>query len=157
MNRKGHAVATEPSTEGVSTEEPETPPVDDGGDAGAPPDGDQGTEQETFPREYVEKLREEAAAHRTKAKRAEDAETLLRTLAIADATRGLLTDPTDLQWSDDLAGDDGWPAPEKITAAAEALVSTKPHLGRPSGDIGQGRHSETDDGVSLAALLKAGA
>jgi hypothetical protein len=150
---KGHAVAEQASPEGASAEEGATSSVEDGDGLGAP----SGDDPKTYDEAYVKQLRDEAAANRVKAKRTDDAEGRLRTLAITDGTRGILTDPTDLQWSDDLTDDDGWPDPTKISAAAEELVSRKPHLGRPSGDIGQGRHSEQDDAVSLTGLLKAGA
>ncbi|KRF19403.1 hypothetical protein ASG90_20535 [Nocardioides sp. Soil797] len=125
--------------------------MEDAGDSGTPPGGEQ--DPETFPREYVEELRAEAAEHRTKAKRAEDAETRLRELAIAQAVQGILTDPTDLGWSEEYGDAEGWPDPEKIKAAAEGLIDRKPHLARPTGDIGQGRHSEPGDTVSLVGLL----
>lgn len=150
---KGASVATEDEQQGENTGEQSAPPVGEPGQPGE----HSGEEQDTFPREYVERLRQEAAEHRTKAKRAEDAEDRLRALAIAEAARGVLTDPSDLPWSDDLADSDGWPDSEKIRAAADELVTRKPYLARPAGDVGQGRHSSADDAVSLAALLKAGA
>lgn len=114
-------------------------------------------EPKTYDEAYVKQLREEAAANRVKAKRTDDAVDRLRALAIVQASSGVLTDPTDLAWADDFADDDGWPDAEKIKAAAEELVTRKPHLARPSGDVGQGRHSDQDDTVNLAELLKAGA
>lgn len=145
-------MGTEDEDRGVETPDGSTPPAGEGGEPGTP-SGD----PETFDREYVTKLRDEAAANRVKAKRAEDAETRLREVAIAQAVQGILTDPTDLGWAEEYADDDGWPDPEKIRAAAEGLVDRKPHLGRPTGDVGQGRHSDRDDSVSLTGLLRAGA
>ncbi|MBS45604.1 MAG: hypothetical protein CMH83_21020 [Nocardioides sp.] len=147
-------MGTENDQQGAGTPDGSTPPEGAQGAPGEPSGTDQA---ETFSREYVEKLRSENAEQRTKAKRAEDAETRLRDLAVAAAVRGILTDPTDLGWSDEYADEDGWPDAEKITAAAEALVERKPHLARPSGDVGQGRHSDTDEPVSLVGLLQAGA
>jgi hypothetical protein len=149
-------VATEHDEQGVSTPDESPPPVDDGGGSGDAVPDDQG-EQETFPRAYVVRLREEAAEHRTRAKRAEEAETRLRAAAVGQAAAGVLTDPTDLAWSEDLADEAGWPDPVRIRAAAEALVERKPYLGRPTGDVGQGRHSDQDDAVSLVSMLRAGA
>ena len=152
---KGSAVADEAPPTGETT--PETSPT--AGDAPEQSGDDRGGDQEpeTFDRAYVQKLRDEAAANRVKAKRADEAETRLRTLSVEAATRGVLQDPTDLAWSDDLNDEDGWPDHDKIRAAAEALAEKKPHLGRPAGDVGQGRHSEDEDTVSLSGLLRAGA
>lgn len=149
-------MGTENTEQGASTVETSTPPVGDGGDSGEPSGGDQG-EPKSYDEAYVKTLRDEAAANRVKAKRAESAESRLRELAIAQAVSGILTSPDDLGWSDEYADEEGWPDADKIKAAAEELVSRKPYLGRPSGDIGQGRHSEPDDGVSLVGLLQAGA
>lgn len=151
---KGHAVATEHEKQGETTPEPSTPP---GGEGGAPGEASGGDQAKTYDEAYVKDLRDEAAAHRVKAKRAEEAEHRLHELAIAQAVEGILTDPTDLGWTEEYADENGWPDPDKIRAAAEELVNRKPHLGRPSGDVGQGRHSQADDAVSLSTLLKAGA
>lgn len=153
---KGHAVGEQNTEQGVTKVEPPAAPVGDGGDSGEPSGGDQG-EPKTYDEAYVKTLRDEAAANRVKAKRAEDAETRLRELAITQAVQGILTDPTDLGWSDEYADENGWPDADKIRTAAEGLVERKPHLARPSGDVGQGRHSEPDDAVSLVGMLKAGA
>lgn len=147
-------MATENGKQGEDTGQTSTPPVGDGGDFGEPSGGEQG---KTYDEAYVKQLRDEAAANRVKAKRAEDAEKRLRDLAVTQAVQGILTDPTDLGWADEYADEDGWPDADKIKAAAESLVDRKPHLGRPSGDVGQGRHSEQDDTVSLTGLLRAGA
>lgn len=149
-------MATSTAERGVETPNDSPSPV---GDPDAPGDATaaEETEPETFPREYVERLRAEAAEHRTKAKRAEEAERRLRELAVADAVRGILTSPDDLGWEDEYADEDGYPDPTKIRAAAEELIARKPYLARPTGDVGQGRHDEDDASVSLSALLRAGA
>jgi len=118
---------------------------------------EEGAEPKTYDEAYVKNLRDEAAAARVKAKRTDEAETRLRELSIAQAVQGILTDPTDLGWSEEYADANGWPDADKIRAAAEELVDRKPHLGRPSGDVGQGRHTEEPDAVSLSGLLRAGA
>lgn len=150
-------MGTENTEQGVTTgktsaspEQPVGPSVEDGTEK-------EGTEPKTYDEEYVKNLRDEAAAHRVKAKRAEEAETRLHELAIADAVRGILTSPDDLGWSDEYADEDGWPDPKKIRAAAEDLVGRKPYLARPTGDVGQGRHDEPDESVSLSTMLAAGA
>lgn len=149
-------MATEDGKQGESAGKTPTSLGGEGGTPGEAAGGDQ-VEPKSYDEAYVKTLRDEAAANRVKAKRVEETETRLRSLAVADAVRGVLQDPADLPWSDDLADDDGWPDPDKITAAAEQLVAAKPHLARPAGDIGQGRHSEHDDTVSLSSLLRAGA
>lgn len=113
-------------------------------------------EPETFDREYVQKLRDEAAGHRVKAKRAD---TLAARLATAYAAgTGRLADPTDLPFTEELLDDDGLVDEGKVSAAVDELITRKPHLARrrPSGDVGQGARPETDD-VGLGALLRRGA
>ncbi len=124
---------------------------------GAPPDRGEG---QTFPRRVVEELRREAAAYRTRAQRADEAMQRLMTAMIEKTTTGVLADPSDLPASQDLHGEDGWPDPERIEAAARDLVSKKPHLAARSvaGDVGQGvRGDEAEEPFSLAAALRAGA
>ncbi len=110
----------------------------------------------TFTREYVQRLRDEAASHRVKAKRAD---TLVARLVTALANSHRLADPTDLTYSPDLLDDDGLPDEGKVVAAIEDLLTRKPHLAsrRPLvSDVGQGAQPQ-DDAVSLADLLRAGA
>jgi hypothetical protein len=140
---------------GATTQEPEAEPVGEGGATGTP-SGE--PEPETFPKEYVQRLRTESAGYRVKAQRADDATAKLTALLIEKATADLLADPTDLPITDDLLGEDGWPDVQKIEDAARALIVQKPHLGRrPSGDVGQGVRGEETDTVSLAAMLRRGA
>jgi hypothetical protein len=120
----------------------------------APPTG--ATEPETFDREYVQKLRDEAAGHRVKAKRTD---ALNARLATAQAAlTGKLADPTDLPFTDDLLDDDGLVDEAKVRAAVDDLVQRKPHLAarRPTGDVGQGARPEAPE-MGLASLLRRGA
>lgn len=139
----------------VDAPKPGAEPVEPGGAQGTPSE----QEPDTFPREYVEKLREEAAGHRVKAQRADEAVSRLTAATIEKVTAGVLADPSDLPVTDDLTDDDGWPDPEKIEAAARDLVARKPHLAdrRPAGDVGQGPRGDEVETVGLAALLRAGA
>lgn len=109
------------------------------------------TEQETFPRAYVEQLRQEAADARVKARRADDLAQQLFSARVA--ATGLLVDAADLPYDEQLLDDPG-----AMEAAIEALITAKPHLASriPRGDIGQGV-SDPADTVDLAALLRAGA
>ena len=106
------------------------------------------TEPETFPREYVEKLRAEAAANRVKAKRADD---LTRELFHHRVTAlGKLADPSDLEYDEALLEDGA-----ALEAAVDELVARKPHLAdrRPRGDVDQGAR-QTGETVDLAGMLR---
>lgn len=111
--------------------------------------GDASTaDPDTFPREVVEKLREEAAGYRVKAK---DRDNLARRLHVAlVAATGRLADPTDLAFDEAHLEDAA-----ALSAALEDLIVRKPHLAsrKPSGDIGQGA-SPYAGGVSLAGILR---
>lgn len=104
---------------------------------------------ETFPRAYVEQLRQESAGHRV---RAQQADTLAQRLHLALVTAtGRLADPTDLAYDEaHLAGADS------VTAAVDELLGRKPHLAsrRPRGDVDQGARTSTAD-VDLAGMLRA--
>ena len=117
---------------------------------------DDAVEPETFDREYVQKLRDEAAGHRVKAKRADG---LAAALVTAQAAlTGRMADPTDLPYDDELLDDDGVPDEAKVQAAVEDLLRRKPHLAarRPRGDVGQGARPEVVE-EGLASLLRRGA
>lgn len=113
-------------------------------------DVDEPTEEpETFPREYVEKLRAENAENRVKAKRSDDLAHRLHT-ALVEAT-GRLQDPRDLSF-DDAHLDD----PEALTTAVDNLLKDRPHLAsrRVMGDIGQGSTGNPQNAVNLSAMLR---
>lgn len=106
---------------------------------------------ETFPRDYVEKLRDENAKYRQRAKDRDEIAASLHTALVA--ATGRLADPTDLDFNDEHLSD-----PEALSAAVESLLEAKPHLAsrKPSGDIGQGA-SVSSDTFSLSGLLKTNA
>lgn len=108
-------------------------------------------EAETFPRDYVEKLRKESADARVKAKRADDLAARLHTSLVA--ATGRLADPSDLPFDEAHLED-----ADALNAAVDALIATKPHLAsrRPFGVIGQGA-TPPPAGVDLAGILRAGA
>lgn len=129
-----------------------TPPEDAPVDANAPEDATQEPEEdpESFPREYVQKLRQEAADARVKAKDRDDIAGRLHTAMVA--ATGRLADPTDLPF-DEANLDD----PEALRAAIDALLEAKPHLAsrKPVGDVGQGNRGSAQAGnVDLAAILR---
>ena len=101
--------------------------------------------EDTFPRSYVEELRQENGRHR---QRAREAEQRLH-VELVRAT-GRLADPTDLPYADDHLDD-----PEALTAAIETLLTAKPHLAarKPVGDIGQGA-TKSATNVDLMAVLR---
>lgn len=105
--------------------------------------------QDSFPRSYVEKLRDENAKYRQRAQRSDDLAQRLHT-ALVDAT-GVLQDPTDLAFNEAHLDD-----PEALQAAIDDLVAKKPHLAarRPRGDVGQGQTGSSNT-VDLAEMLRA--
>jgi len=106
------------------------------------------TEPETFPREYVQRLRDESAKYR---QRAADRDQLAERLhsALVAAT-GRLADPSDLPFDDEHLTD-----ADALSAALDDLLARKPHLAsrKPSGDVGQGATLSGTD-VDLAGLLR---
>ncbi|WP_204806454.1 hypothetical protein [Mycobacterium riyadhense] len=105
-------------------------------------------EPDTFPRSYVEELRQENGRYRQRAQQADQYAQRLHT-ELVRAT-GRLADPTDLPFDAEHLDD-----ADKLAGAINELLGRKPHLAnrRPMGDIGQG---VTSDGstVDLAAILR---
>ena len=133
--------------------QPPEEPQDDAQDAREDAQDDAQDAQEdaqTFPRAYVEKLRQEAADARVRAKRADDLARELFTARVA--ATGRLADPNDLPFDDALLAD--MPA---LEAAIDELVAQHPHYAarRPRGDIGQGATASDAGTVDLAGLLRA--
>lgn len=144
-----------PDDENTESTAPETPDEALGGEQTAdegesteastePPEG-----AETFPREYVERLRDENARYR---QRAHDRDALAERLHVAlVAATGRLADPTDLPFDGQHLEDE-----HAIDEAIDELLRRKPHLAsrRPSGDVGQGAASDGSS-VDLAEILRA--
>lgn len=105
-------------------------------------------EPDTFPRDYVEKLRDENAKYRQRAQHADDLAQRLH-VALAAAT-GRLQDASDLPFDESHLDD-----PEALETAISTLLESKPHLAsrRPTGNVGQGA-TVTDTTVDLAGLLR---
>ena len=108
-------------------------------------------EAETFPRDYVLKLRDESAKYRQRAADRDEVATRLHTALVA--ATGRLQDPSDLPFDEAHLSD-----AEALSTAVDTLLQVKPHLAtrKPSGNIGQGV-SGVPDMVSLSGLLKANA
>lgn len=105
-------------------------------------------EPDTFPRSYVEDLRQENGKYRQRAQKADTYAQRLHT-ELVRAT-GRLADPTDMPFDEDQLAD-----PDQMEAAIDDLLARKPHLAsrRPVGDIGQGV-SPSGGTVDLAAILR---
>lgn len=123
-------------------------PGPDGG-AGDPPKGEQ---PQTFTREYVQQLRDEAAGYRTRAKDRDEVAKRLHTELVRQT--GRLVAAEELPYADEHLAD-----PAKLTEAIDALLAAKPYLESrtPRGDVGQGAQGDTSEAVGLGALLRAGA
>ncbi|MGB3286052.1 hypothetical protein [Mycolicibacter algericus] len=106
------------------------------------------TDPNTFPRSYVEDLRQENGKYRQRAQRADDLAHRLHT-ELVRAT-GRLADPSDLPFDEDHLAD-----ADKMAAAIGELLAGKPHLAsrRPTGNIGQGATPSAGT-VDLAAMLR---
>lgn len=137
-------------TEQIITEEteeviePEVDPEEVEQETAETPEG----EPETFPREYVQQLRQEAADARVKVKDRDDLAARLHT-ALTAAT-GRLADPTDLPFHEDHLTDE-----TALATAVDELLTRKPHLAarRIVGDVGQGATKGATD-VDLAGMLR---
>ncbi|KAA1248795.1 hypothetical protein F0Q45_18610 [Mycobacterium simiae] len=112
-------------------------------------DQSEAQEPDTFPRSYVEELRQENGRYRQRAQQADQYAQRLHT-ELVRAT-GQLADPTDLPFNADHLDD-----ADKLASAITDLLARKPHLAnrRPMGDIGQGAVSGTAANVDLAAILR---
>jgi hypothetical protein len=106
-------------------------------------------EAETFPRSYVEDLRQENGKYRQRAQQS-DAYAQRLHAELVRAT-GRLADPTDLPFDAEHLDD-----ADKLADAIEDLLANKPHLAsrRPMGDIGQGNRGAASESFSLLGLLK---
>ena len=122
---------------------------DQEGQEGEQEDAQEG-QSDTFPREYVEKLRKEAGDARTRAKRADELAAALWAAQVA--ALGQLADPTDLPMPEDADPLD----PEAARTAVAELLAAKPHLAArvPRGFVGQGNTPTPPAPRSLGGLLR---
>ena len=142
---------TEQNTTDTAAQEPENGTQTADETTTTPPDAQDASQgnAETFPREYVEKLRKEAAEARLKAKKADDYAQQLFSARVA--ATGRLADPNDLPFNADLVDD--LPG---LEAAIDDLLTAHPHYAArtPRGDIGQGITGASGADVDLAAMLR---
>lgn len=105
---------------------------------------------DTFPRDYVEKLRRESAGYRERAKRVDELERRLHAALVkAD---GRLADPADLEFNVEHLDD-----PEALEAAITGLVERKPGLRARQyrGDVGAGKRGGSNvKPVDLIELMR---
>ena len=136
----------EENVEQEQVEAPEVPEVEEAPEAEDSSAGDE--EQDTFPREYVEKLRDENAKYRQRAQKADDLAHRLHSALVTAS--GRLQDASDLPYDESHLDD-----PEALETAISELLAKKPHLAsrKPAGNIGQGA-SNTTDTIDLAAMLR---
>ncbi|MDO3074757.1 hypothetical protein P5V19_16835 [Mycobacteroides abscessus subsp. abscessus] len=133
----------------MDTPEPETPVEENTDTETEALETPEDPEPETFPREYVENLRQENGKYRQRAQHADGLATRLHT-ELVRAT-GRLADPSDLPFDPEHLDD-----ADKLNDAINDLLESKPHLAtrRPIGDIGQGQRGSTSSGFSLLDMLK---
>ncbi|BCP10435.1 hypothetical protein MINTM020_25330 [Mycobacterium paraintracellulare] len=111
------------------------------------------TEGDSFPRDYVEKVRKESAGYRDRAKTAEArVDELSRELfALKVAALDKLADATDLAYNPELLDDD------KLAEAVDALLAAKPHMAKPrkpNGSVGQGQRGNDIGPRDFSSLLR---
>jgi len=128
---------------------------------------------QTFDADYVRKLRDEAAGHRTARRELEQRVEQLQAQVdgyrqqdfdrtITELADGRLADPRDLLAHvdrDELTTDDGDPDPERVTAAIDQLLDDRPHLraSRPRGDAdGGSRGTPATRSPSFGDVLREG-
>jgi hypothetical protein len=135
VDTTGETTPPEDATDDVTPEE-DTPPADDTTDEDA----------ETFPREYVQDLRQESANYRTQLRTTQ--ERLHRVLV---EQTGQLADPADLPF--DPAHLDG----DNLATAIEDLIAAKPHLKARRFDPGaaaQGPKQPKPADVDLLGIMR---
>ena len=112
------------------------------------------TEQATFPAEYVKQLRHEAATHRVKARRVDQANS--RLVHAYAATDGRLVNPDDLDYTETLLDTEGVVDPSKVTDAITALVTARPYLAKrtPQQPITQGVQPDQAHSPGLFDLIR---
>jgi hypothetical protein len=136
-----------------ATDSPVDAPTDPTPGEGMPETAEGDTEPETFPRDYVEKLRTEAKSWRLKAGRADELEARLHSeLTKSD---GRLADPADLPFDPEHLAD-----PQKHADAITELLKAKPHFASripiPGSSIGQGQQgSPTPPQTGLIDAIRA--
>lgn len=139
----------EPTPDEVAATEPQIDQVPETGT-----DTDQEPEPDTFSADYVKQLREEAAAHRVKAKRTDEAnERMVRAVAQMD---GRLVNADEVTLTDAMLDDDGIADPDKVRAVIGELIAAKPYLAKrtPTTPLPMGVRQEIEPPPSLFSLVR---
>lgn len=141
--------ATPADADTVDTSTPEPDDQEGVAPVDTPAAEDEDAGPDTFPREVVEKLRQENGKYRQRAQQAEGYAQRLHT-ELVKAT-GRLADPTDLEFDESHIDD-----PDALAADVDDLLARKPHLAsrKPVGDIGQGQRGGASEPFSLLQMLK---
>lgn len=118
-------------------------------DANLPNEEEQGKEAETFPRSYVEELREENKRYRLRANGVDELSQRLHTALVA--ADGRLQDASDLPYEQAHLED-----AEALKAAIDSLIEAKPHLRarRATGDIGAGSRGNSANSTDLIEIIR---
>lgn len=137
---------TEPMPDQVADPEPVADEVTDTDQAA--------DEADTFSAEYVKQLREEAAAHRIKAKRTDEAnERMVRAVAQMD---GRLINADEVTLTDAMLDDDGIADPTKVREVIGELIAAKPYLAKrtPTTPLPMGVRQEIEPPPSLFQMVR---
>lgn len=110
-------------------------------------------DSDTFPREYVERVRRESNGYRDRAKLAETRVDELSREIFALKVKALdkLADAADIEYNADLIADD-----DALTAAVEDLIARRPHYAKPrkpTGSVGQGQRGGDATPTDFSALF----
>lgn len=146
---EGTQAPSTPAADGEGTQQ-RVPLDEQADDESARPEAEagEGDQPDTFPRSYVEQLRQENGKYRQRAQRADELARRLHRVLVEQT--GRLADPSDLAF-DEAHLDD----PEALTAAVDALLASKPHLAsrKVIGDVGQGASGASGE-VNLLGILR---
>jgi hypothetical protein len=118
------------------------------------PEVSQDAEPQTFSADYVKQLRDEAAAHRVKAKRLDEANR--RTVAGIAELDGRLINPAEITLTADMLDENGIVDKSRVQAAIHALLQDKPYLAKrtPTTTLPQGVRQDVEQPVSLFQLVR---
>lgn len=158
VSTDGQPAPTEPQVEPPDDPEDRDDSGDEHEDTPAEDDGDPLDEGDTFPRPYVQRIRDRSAGYRKRANAAEARTGELEAALWSERVRalGVLADPDDLAYSAELLDD-----PDAMADAVQALVTRKPHLRRrgaaPRDTTGADQRHDGTTSTSLLGIMRHGA
>jgi hypothetical protein len=138
-----------PDTDTTENDAEDTETADNDAETAPELDAEDTDTADMFPREVVERLRQENGKYRQRAQQTEGYAQRLHTELVKST--GRLADPTDLEFAEEHLDD-----PDALAAAVDDLLARKPHLAsrKPVGDIGQGHRGASAEPFSLLDMLK---